>query len=254
MDTVKYAIKIYIAMLMMLVPASVYAGTPQTLAPGLSFNKMVKGLSQSQLRNDGAIVSWGRVSGTGHIAAEHIIIEGSLSPGNSPGCLTFAGDVTFSSTATVTMELAGTAACMEYDQFDVANQLTINNASLEVVLLDGFIPAYGDRFDLMNWGSITGAFGTVDTSAAVLPAPLLWDSSELYLTGELIVGVQQFADGDLAPWSNPDGVINAADVMIAQQLILETRTPGVLQYAHGDMNNDGVINAADLLLIMQLVL
>ena len=61
-------------------------------------------------------------------------------------------------------------------------------------------------------------------------------------------------DGDLAPWDNPDGQINAADVLIATQIVLGMRIPGPLQYAHGDMNNDGVINLADLLLIQQAVL
>jgi hypothetical protein len=57
------------------------------------------------------------------------------------------------------------------------------------------------------------------------------------------------ADGDLAPWNNPDGQINAADVAIASQLALGRRTPGALQYTHGDMNTDGIIDAADVLLI-----
>jgi len=61
-------------------------------------------------------------------------------------------------------------------------------------------------------------------------------------------------DGDLAPWGAPDGQVNVADVLIATQLVLDRRTPGTLQYAHGDMNTDGVIDLADLLLIQQAVL
>lgn len=59
--------------------------------------------------------------------------------------------------------------------------------------------------------------------------------------------------GDVAPWDNPDGLINAADVLIAVQLALGQRTPGALQYAHGDMNTDGIIDLADLLLVTQAV-
>jgi hypothetical protein len=51
------------------------------------------------------------------------------------------------------------------------------------------------------------------------------------------VVLQHIADGDLAPWGNPDGQINAADVLIAAQLVLGQRTPGALQYAHGDMSH-----------------
>lgn len=59
---------------------------------------------------------------------------------------------------------------------------------------------------------------------------------------------------DLAPWDAPDGQINAAEVLIATQLTMGIRTPGALQYAHGDMNLDDVIDLADLLLIQQAVL
>ena len=61
-------------------------------------------------------------------------------------------------------------------------------------------------------------------------------------------------DGDLAPWNNPDGQLNVADVLIATQLVLGQRTAGTLQYVHGDMNVDGIIDLADLLLIQQSVL
>jgi len=61
-------------------------------------------------------------------------------------------------------------------------------------------------------------------------------------------------DGDLAPWNNPDGQLNAADVLIATQLVLGQRTAGTLQYVHGDINFDGTVNLGDLLLIQRLML
>ena len=78
----------------------------------------------------------------------------------------------------------------------------------------------------------------------------------LYIFGDdfILTGALLIADGDLAPWNNPDGIINAADVMIATQLVLGQRVPGTLQYAHGDINADGNINLADLLLITQTAL
>ena len=214
----------------------------------------IHGLERAWVRPDGALVVRERISGTGEIQADHVIIEGELSPGNSPGCITYGGNVTFSSSATLIIELGGSNPCTEHDQISVANALTVNGATLEVILIGGFVPAYGDTFDIMDWGSFSGSFGTIDNGAASLPAPLQWDTSQLYTTGELIVGVQQFADGDLAPWDAPDGMINAADVLIATQLVLEQRTAGALQYAHGDMNTDGVIDVADLLLIVQIAL
>jgi hypothetical protein len=188
------------------------------------------------------------------VNAEHIIIEGELSPGHSPGCIYFGGNVTLSASATLLTEIGGTTACNDYDQISVAGTLTINGATLEVVLINNFEPAFGNHFDILDRGSLAGSFGNIDTSAAPLSYPLDWDTSLLYLTGELVVDVQHFADGDLAPWYSPDGQVNAADVLIAVQLALKQRIPGPLQFAHGDMNTDGVIDLADLLLIQQAVL
>jgi len=78
----------------------------------------------------------------------------------------------------------------------------------------------------------------------------------LYIFGDdfTFTGTPLIADGDLAPWDNPDGLINAADVLIATQLVLGQRIPGALQFAHGDMNADSVIDVADLILITKAVL
>jgi hypothetical protein len=78
----------------------------------------------------------------------------------------------------------------------------------------------------------------------------------LFIFGDdfTFTGTPFIADGDLAPWDNPDGFINAADILIATQLILGQRSPGDLQFAHGDMNADSVIDVADLILIIQAVL
>ena len=211
-------------------------------------------MANAKQRADGAIVIKERISGTGNISAKHIVVEGELSPGNSPGCINFGGNLTFAATATLVMEIEGLMPCNEYDQLNIAGQLTINNTMLRIILLNGFVPAYGDVFDIVDWGSLSGSFGVIDTSAATLPAPLVLDTSQLYITGEIIIGVQQFADGDLAPFDAHDGLINAADILIATQLVLEQREPGALQYAHGDMNNDGVIDVVDLLLIQQIVM
>ena len=66
-----------------------------------------------------------------------------------------------------------------------------------------------------------------------------------------------FADGDIAPLGSPDGVINAADYLIAQRIAIGELTPAALQLAHGDLypagSPDGVINTSDLILLLKLV-
>lgn len=65
------------------------------------------------------------------------------------------------------------------------------------------------------------------------------------------------ADGDLAPYGAPDGLINLADYLIAQRIVMGQITPTSLEFAHGDVYPagapDGVIDISDLLLIRQLV-
>ena len=179
----------------------------------------------------------------------------------SARCDTFGiGDLFLYAENTHVSEIGGLMPCdeddqTEYDQFTVVQTLhLINSPTLKVVLFNGFVPSLGDRFDILDWGSLNGTFGTIDVCDALLPAPLVWDTSQLHLTGELVVGMDMQYYGDLAPWDDPDGLINAADVLIAEQLVLGHRTPGTLQCAHGDMNSDGDINTADLLLIAREVL
>ena len=66
--------------------------------------------------------------------------------------------------------------------------------------------------------------------------------------------VKALADGDLAPLGNPDGNINAGDMLIAVRIGLGELTPGVLELAHGDMNADGAINLSDIVVIINIVL
>jgi len=229
-------------------------GTASHHLPAMVYSPTIQTGERAKQRHDGAWRFPGSVSGTGTIQSEHVIIEGVLSPGHSPGCIDFGGNVTFNITSTLVTEIGGLTPCTDYDRVTVVGQLTINGATLVLGLINGFVPAYGDSFDILDWGSLAGAFGAVDTTSAPLPHPLDWDSSQLYLTGELIVGVQPIADGDLAPWDAPNGQIDAADVLIATQLALGQRTAGALQLAHGDMNGDSVVDLVDLLLIWQIAL
>jgi len=66
-----------------------------------------------------------------------------------------------------------------------------------------------------------------------------------------------FADGDIAPLGSPDGVINAADYLIAQRIVLGELSATSLELAHGDLyppaSPDGIINTSDLILLLKLV-
>jgi hypothetical protein len=110
--------------------------------------------------------------------------EGGLSIGSSPGLGTDAGDVHFGGGNVYTAEVAGLAPGTGFDKYIVAGTLSFGG-TLKLVELDGFEPHAGDRFDLFDWGSSSGSFSDIDTSAAGLGPGLVWDFSQLYVNGEI---------------------------------------------------------------------
>jgi len=72
-----------------------------------------------------------------------------------------------------------------------------------------------------------------------------------------ILSWPNFADGDVAPLGAPDGLVNAADYLIAQRIVLGEISATSLELAHGDLypvgSPDGVINTSDLILFLKLV-
>jgi len=67
-----------------------------------------------------------------------------------------------------------------------------------------------------------------------------------------------YEDGDLAPLGNPDGVVNAADLSIAIQIVLGNISQDLISLLHGDIypvgNPDGIIDTSDLILIKRRLL
>ncbi len=115
------------------------------------------------------------------------VIDGVLSPGNSPGCVLNQGNVVLNATATLTIEIADVAPCTGYDRVTVQQSLTINGATLRLVLLDAYRPPPGASFDILDWGSIEGDFGRIDLDGAGLPDGLAWDTSRLLVDGTVAV-------------------------------------------------------------------
>jgi hypothetical protein len=61
----------------------------------------------------------------------------------------------------------------------LGQKLTVNGATLQIVLVNGFTPSAGQTFPILQWALESGTFGSVDISLAVLPAGLSWDVSGL---------------------------------------------------------------------------
>jgi hypothetical protein len=134
---------------------------------------------------------FGDFTGNGAAGPGQKYIEGDLKPGSSPGKMAFGGDVYFGPAAGLETELAGTSGD-QFDVLDVAGQLS-PGGTLQVVLIDGFVPGVGDKFDILDWGTLAaGSFSAIELPA--LTGRKVWDTSGLYVTGKIsVIGM---LDGD----------------------------------------------------------
>ncbi len=124
----------------------------------------------------------GFVKGVGSFA--NILINGTLSPGFSPAEIDIAGDAAMSSVGVLEMELGGTSPGSGHDKINVAGTF-IAGGTLDVMLINGFVPGYGDTFDLFDFGALSGSFDQVLTPN--LGGGLFFDTSLLLNTGTIAV-------------------------------------------------------------------
>ena len=189
---------------------------------------------------------FGTYSGTGVSGPGNVYYEADISPGFSPASVNYGGNVFLDSTALLKMELGGTTVGSQYDKVNVAGQLSLGG-TLDVVLYNGFSPTSGNKFDILDWGSLSGHFSSVSLPA--LSAGLAWESAQLYTTGTLDVVNINLLPGDF----NRDGHVDAADLLPAMKAL--TDPAGYeLQYGVspadlpiiGDVNGDTQFTNADL--------
>lgn len=129
-------------------------------------------------------VFFGAISGSGVTGGGIVFIEGDARPGFSPGAMTYGGDVSFGPSASLQMEIGGTVAGTQYDRLVVAGDLTLGG-TLDVTLINGFVPSAGATFTVWTAGSRNGAFTSIVLSP--LPAGLFWRTEQVNITGVLSV-------------------------------------------------------------------
>lgn len=177
-----------------------------------------------------AITFEGAVNGAGSFSG-NVVFHASYSPGNSPASVSLAGNTTFGPNSRLDMELGGTTEGSGYDHLDFGGQLTLGG-TLNVSLINGFQPAAGQSFDLLdfNAASLSGAFSAI--SLPTLASGLMWNASQLTTTGLVSVALA----GDY----NNNGVVDAADYVAYRHSLGSTGT-GLA----ADGNANGVIDAGD---------
>ena len=156
----------------------------------------------------GVAVGSGVLNGSGKIGGDLANENGgTVAPGNSPGTLTVDGNYTQGATGTLAIEIAETA----FDRLVVNGQANLAG-TLDVTLLDGYVPSDGATFDILDFSSVSGDFDTLN-----LPTDFSWDVT----TGLLSVG----AGGPGLPGDfNGNGVVDAADYTLWQDGLGTTYT------------------------------
>lgn len=149
------------------------------------------------------------------------------------------GDASLSS-VTVTVSDDGVPVYSDNETFNI-----------DVAVLDSDADGLSDYDEINIYGTLPG---NPDSDA-----DLISDGDEINYGGDPLdpLSWPSFADGDIAPLGSPDGLINAADYLVAQRISLGELAATSLELAHGDLypegSPDGVINTSDLILLLKLI-
>ena len=101
-----------------------------------------------------------------------------------------------------------------------------------------------------------------DGSYHILPASQtgtdfrIWtdfEDDDFRITG-IKISTTPLSIGDLAPRGAPDGVLDAADVLILTRLVSGQITATLEEELQGDLNNNYVLDTGDLVLLQRAVL
>jgi formylmethanofuran dehydrogenase subunit C len=174
----------------------------------------------------GNTVFLGSVSGAGSFPGTGTVyLEGDLRPGNSPGLMTFGGDVVLGTFCNTVAELAGSLPS-QFDRMQIGQQIEIDGA-LTVQLLGGFQPAALQTFPVITSNGLTGRFRTVTIPPTTPALHLKYTSTAAILTTCL-------AD------FNDDGIVDLFDY-------LDFVSAFAAEDVTGDFNLDEVIDFFDYL-------
>lgn len=190
----------------------------------------------------------GTIRGSGSIAANLLDNTGAvMSPGASAGTINItanpSGWYSQGPNATLQVELGGLTPGSQYDVLNVAGNALLNG-NLVVKTINGFVPANGQSFTILNCATRSGAFANLSVVGfpAGLTVSVTYNATTVVLT--VVPGIP--ADGDM----NCDGKTNGADI---QPFVTALLNPALyaIRYApcdarHGDFNGTGAVDAADI--------
>ena len=191
----------------------------------------------AQILNDqgfiGTIGSGQTITGSGRIVDE-MNMNGTFDPSSDERRFD-VDSLNFSATSGVTADLGGLLAG-EFDRLTVGNSNTVNlDGTLTVNLDPAYIPVFGDVWNIIDGGIVTGQFATENMPTAPIGQiyRVIYESDRVFVT--------LTCDADL----NGDNVLNFFD--ISKFLNFYNA-----QDARADINGDGVFNFFDISLFLNI--
>lgn len=203
----------------------------------------------------GALPSGGAVINNASFNINANSTAGSVS---GTGITTIASGVTLSASSFaqggLTMQLAGSAPALNA-KLHVTGALALDG-TLTVNLANGFAPSLGQSFDLLDWGTRSGTFSSLQLPA--LANPLAWNTNQLYTMGVLSIIDSNFLPGDI----NRNGQVTVADISSLMTALsdltgYQSSHAGMSDPTHllevADVNQDGFVTNADIQGLISLV-
>ena len=160
-----------------------------------------------------------------------LINNGRMEIGDSPGSATINADFGQGFTGVAEFEIGGLLS-RNFDSLDVTGFNAILDGTLELSLINGFVPDIGDTFTIIQANSIVGTFDTIND----LSGGLIFDV--IYNPTSVVVHVTKLL-GDL----NGDGFVGIDDLNIVLANWNQIIPPGD---PLADPNGDGFVGIDDL--------
>ncbi|MCA1733623.1 MAG: tandem-95 repeat protein, partial [Acidobacteria bacterium] len=165
--------------------------------------------------NTGVDFQGGALMGHGTFTGNILNSGGSVRAGASPGILTIDGNYTQGSAGSLDVELGGLTAGTEFDQLNVTGTASLGG-TLNVALLAPYVPADGDSYRILTFGSLASspndAFATANGTALGAGDRLQIFTDATFL--DLVM------NGNYAPTTVDDAVITPQDIPVAIDVLL----------------------------------
>ena len=139
----------------------------------------------------GVDLQGGSLSGSGMVTG-NLVNSGQVAPGASPGTLIVTGNYTQNASGRLIAEIGGTTPGTQFDRLIVTGTASLGGI-LDIRLINGFVPALDDMFDILDSNGLTGAFAQV-FGLTISPSLLFRvDTSTAGVVLDVVQGVGQTA-------------------------------------------------------------